>query len=328
MNRPRLAGRAEAADEPDEAARARAEFRADVLAGLARPAKAIPAKYFYDTEGSRLFEEICRIEEYYLTRTEIAILGAHAGEIAGLIGPGARLIEFGSGASVKVRLLLDALAKPRAYVPVDISREHLFESARALAGDYPDLDVVPVVADFTRPLALPAGAAAGRPVAFFPGSTIGNFTPGEAATFMRNVARLVGPGGGFLVGVDLKKDKRTLLAAYDDAKGVTAAFNRNLLARINRELGATFDLSAFSHSASYNAEQGRIEMYLVSRKPQAVRIAGRSFRFLQGEAIHTENSYKYEAAEFRALAEGAGFAPRATWTDPGRLFSVHYLEAR
>ncbi len=304
-------------------------FRRDVLAGLALPQKAIPAKYFYDNRGSELFEAITRLPEYYPTRTEIGILEANARAIADLIGPGAVLIEFGAGASRKARILLDALEAPAAFMPIDISGEHLREAAARLALDYPGLDVVPVTADYTRRFALPLNGAraTAKRVVFFPGSTIGNFAPEEARVFLRRTADLLGSGGALIVGVDLKKDPRVLHAAYNDARGVTAAFNLNLLERINHELGGGFDLSAFRHEARWVAAQGRVEMHLVSRENQTVRIGDRVFSFVAGETIHTENSHKFTVEEFQALAAAQGFRPVRVWTDPQALFSVHYMNA-
>lgn len=304
------------------------DFLSALVAGLTAPRKSLPCKFFYDKRGSALFDRICELPEYYVTRTENALLERISGEIAGLAGPGVHLIEFGSGSSRKVRTLLDSLERPAAYTAIDISREHLLESTRELARDYPAVAVSAVCADYTRPLALPGLEARPgvRPVAFFPGSSIGNFSHDEARDFLANVAAMLRPtGGDLLVGVDLKKDVAVLEAAYNDRAGVTAAFDLNLLARANAELGADFDLAAFRHQAIYNEEEGRIEMYLFSTRDQQVRVQGHVFRFAAGEAVHTENSHKYAVDEFQALARAAGFAPAACWTDPGRLFSIHYL---
>jgi dimethylhistidine N-methyltransferase len=303
-------------------------FLDDVIAGLSRPRKALPPKYFYDERGSELFEAICRAPEYYLTRTETALMRQKAGEMARRLGPRCAVIEHGCGSGAKTRILLDAL-EPAAYVPIDISREQLRATAAGIARDYPGLPVVAVCADYSRPLALPGvdGLGARRRIVYFPGSTIGNFTPAEAAGFLGNVRRLVGPSGGMLIGVDLRKDAARLNAAYNDKRGVTAEFNLNLLARINRELGADFDLASFRHDAFYNAAMGRIEMHLVSLKEQEVNVRGHRFAFRAGESIHTENSCKYSVAEFQALARRAGFMPERYWTDPGRLFAIHYLVA-
>ena len=303
------------------------DFARALLAGLNAGRKQIPCKYFYDAEGSALFEKICALPEYYLARTELALLARHAEEFAALVGADAELVEFGAGSGRKVRLLLDAVVRPRAYLPIDISIDCLLASAARIDADYPDLIVKPVIADFSRPLALPpVTRGARRRIGFFPGSTIGNFTPEAMLRFMRNAARLL-RGGGLLVGVDLVKDPAVLHAAYNDAVGLTAAFNRNLLARANRELGAGFDLTRFHHHACYNPSLQRIEMYLVSAARQQVRIAGRAVSFVEGEAVHTENSHKMTIEGFRCLAAKAGFAPRAMWCDVQRLFSLHWLEA-
>jgi L-histidine Nalpha-methyltransferase len=301
-------------------------FRDAVFAGLGCEPKTLPCKFFYDARGSALFEEICLLPEYYLTRTEIAILERYAGAIAAHIGPNCRLIELGSGASIKVRILLRALTAPAAYVPVDISREWLQEAARQLAADFPGLPVVAVCADYTRPFPLPPlPGPAGTRVGFFPGSTIGNFEPDAVVRFLRQCGEFLGRGGNMLVGVDLKKDPAILNAAYNDKAGMNAAFNLNLLARINRELDGDLDLGRFAHAAFYNPDAGRMELYLESLAAQTATIAGRHFEFAAGERIHTENSYKYSVDEFRALAARAGFRPVETWTDPDHLFSVHYL---
>jgi dimethylhistidine N-methyltransferase len=303
-------------------------FLDDVLHGLSRPRKWLPCKYLYDAAGSRLFDRICDLDEYYPTRAETAILQARRHEIARLAGPGAALVELGSGSSVKVRILLDALEAPAAYVPIDISRAHLLAAAADLAADHPGLPVVPVCADYTRPFPLPEAAAGppARKLGFFPGSTIGNFDPPDARDFLSSVAETLGPGAGLVIGVDLKKDPAILRAAYDDAEGVTAAFNLNLLHRINTELGGDFDPEAFAHEARWNEPAGRIEMHLVSRAPQTAHVAGRAFAFEPGETVHTENSHKYALPEFRSLAEAAGWRPVEAWTDEAGLFSVHYLE--
>jgi dimethylhistidine N-methyltransferase len=306
----------------------RERFLADVLDGLAASPKTLPCKYFYDARGSALFDRICALPEYYPTRTELAILHRHAGAMAAAIGPRAILVEYGSGSSTKTRLLLDQLAKPAAYVPVDISREHLLASAEALAAHYPGLRVIPVCADFTAPFALPEVPGAERVVGYFPGSTIGNFGPAEARKFLADVAEQCGPGGALLIGVDLQKPRAVLEPAYDDARGVTAEFNRNLLRRANRELGADFDLAAFDHRAFWNAACGRVEMHLVSRRDQVVRVGGRAIPFAKGETIHTENSHKYELAGFAAIAAAAGFEVERVWTDDARLFSVQLLRVR
>jgi dimethylhistidine N-methyltransferase len=312
---------------PDAAAHVTGDFEADVLAGLSRPQKAVPPKYFYDAEGSRLFEAITALEEYYPTRTEIALLRRIAPKIAELISPGAALVEFGSGASVKTRILLDAAPQIGVYAPIDISQSALDEAAAAIRRDYPKLTVAPLLEDFTRALTLPQEAQ-GRPVSgFFPGSTIGNFTPGEAQAFLAGARTLLGPGARFLVGIDVVKAEETLVAAYDDALGVTAAFNKNLLVRINRELGADFDLDAFVHRAIWNPRDSRIEMHLESLRDQKVRVAGRSFAFAKGETIHTENSAKFTVARFAALAEKAGWTLETSWLSDEPAFAVVSLIA-
>ncbi|HEX9626006.1 MAG TPA: L-histidine N(alpha)-methyltransferase [Acidiferrobacterales bacterium] len=299
-------------------------FLEEVLLGLSTDPKSIPPKFFYDATGSRLFDRICELPEYYLTRTETAILAACGAELAGLVGPDCLLVEFGSGSSRKVRVLLEAL-QPAAYLPIDISREHLLATARGLARDYPWLRVHATCADYSNGVTLPVDADGRHLLGFFPGSSIGNFDPADALAFLRSVAGLLGPDGALLIGVDLKKDAAVLQAAYNDAQGVTAEFNLNLLAHINRELGADFDLQAFEHCAWYDPRRGRIEMHLRSRHDQSVRLAGHEFRFGAGESLHTENSYKYDAGEFQSLARAAGFKPVRLWTDPERLFSLHYL---
>lgn len=305
-----------------------ADFRGAVLDGLARPRKRIPAKFFYDAEGSRLFERICELREYYPTRTEMALLRAHGAEIAELAGPDAALIEFGSGSSAKARLLLEALTRPHGYVPIDISRRHLLDYARGMAERYPNVTVIPVCADYTRSFELPGSAAAGPRLGFFPGSTIGNFQPIEAAGFLGRAAMMLGAGNGLLIGVDLVKDERVLHAAYNDADGVTAAFNLNLLARMERELGAELDISRFAHHAFYNAERSCIEMHLKSLERQAIRVAGETFGFEAGETIHTEDSHKYTIGGFHDLARASGWRPEQSWSDPEGLFSLHYLVAQ
>lgn len=306
----------------------RERFLADALYGLRQRRKTLPCKYFYDAEGSKLFDQICVLPEYYPTRTELAILRAHAAEMAQGLGPETLLVEYGSGSSVKTRLLLDRLARPAAYVPVDISREHLLETALALRLDYPGLEILPVCADFTAAVALPKPRRpAARRAVYFPGSTIGNFSEAGAIALMAGVARQVGPGGAFLVGVDLAKDPRVLERAYDDAAGVTAAFNLNLLARMNRELDADFDLRRFRHRAVWAPGPSRIEMHLVSTVEQVVRVDGAEIRFERGESICTEHSHKYTLPGFARLARRAGLAVRRVWTDPGERFSVQYLEA-
>lgn len=301
-------------------------FGQDLLAAFAATPRSISPKYFYDAEGSRLFDRICELPEYYPTRTELAILERNVGEMAALAGAGAEIVEFGAGSLHKVRLLLDAFHAPARYVPIDISGEHLRDSAAILRGAYTGLDVHPVVTDYTKPFELPAGTGTGRRIGFFPGSTIGNFSPDEALAFLQQAAQLL-RGGALLLGADLVKDPAVLHAAYNDAQGVTAAFNLNLLARANRELDANFVPAQFAHYAFYNAPQQRIEMHLVSRVRQTVAFAGERFTVAEGEALHTENSYKFTVDGLRSLAERAGFRPGPVWTDPDRLFSVHWLHA-
>jgi dimethylhistidine N-methyltransferase len=305
------------------------EFLREVLHGLARSHKELPCKYFYDERGARLFEQICELPEYYLTRCELAILARHAADVARLLGPGCVLVEYGSGAGRKTRLLLDRLPTAAAYVPVDISREQLLRSAGQLARRYPALEVVPLCADFTRPFTLPPLQHPGaRRAVYFSGSTIGNFGPAEALALLARIARLCGPGGGLLIGVDLQKEARILEPAYNDRQGVTAAFNLNLLARINRELGADFDLERFEHRAFYDARHGRIEMHLVSRQAQLVHLGGATVRLAAGETIRTEYSYKYSREDFARLSAAAGLEVRQVWTDEQGLFSVQYAEVQ
>lgn len=301
-----------------------ADMRADVIAGLSLPRKELPPKYFYDQRGSRLFDAITELPEYYPTRTEIGILRCHGTEMADLVGKGALLVELGSGSSHKIRILLQAL-EPAVYVPVDISREHLLESANVLARRFPGLDVHALCADYSVPLELPLNRDGRVRAAFFPGSSIGNFDPGEARRFLARIGGMVGPGGRLLIGVDLIKDAAVLDAAYNDAQGITSDFNINLLRRINRELRADFDLHGFRHLAYFNKTESRIEMHLVSKADQRVELAGRSFAFGEGESIHTENSYKYSIRGFHALAGDAGFEAERVWSDPNDLFSVHCL---
>ncbi|MDP3745440.1 MAG: ergothioneine biosynthesis protein EgtB [Phenylobacterium sp.] len=302
-------------------------FAADVRRGLSQRRKELPAKYFYDAEGSALFEAITDLPEYYPTRTEVALLRATAPDMASHIPAGAALVEFGSGASTKTRILLDAAPRTGVYVPIDISRSALDAAAEAIGRDYPGLEVAPLVDDFTTALDLP-GEVGDRPrVGFFPGSTIGNFRPQEVVAFLTAARHLLGEGAGFLVGIDLVKDAGTLVAAYDDAQGVTAAFNLNLLARINRELEGDFDLSAFEHRAVWNAEESRMEMHLVSLRDQGVRAAGATFRFKSGETIHTENSYKFTVDGFAKLAEQAGWKLERRWESPAPSFAVVLLRA-
>ena len=312
-----------AAVEPREAPSGEEDFADALLAGLRAAPKSIPCKFFYDAAGSLLFEKICALPEYYPTRIELALLHAYADEMAALIGPDAEIVEFGAGAGEKIRPLLHAMESPRAYLPIDISGSYLRSIAARLQAENPDLAIHPIVGDFTRDFSLPPSGA--RRIGFFPGSTIGNFEPGEARAFLANAARML-KGGGLLIGVDLVKDPAILHAAYNDGAGITAAFNKNLLVRANREAGANFELAHFAHYAFYNPQQRRIEMYLVSTAAQRVTVCGRAIAFSEGEAIHTEYSHKYTIEDFRALASSAGFIPRAVWCDRDRLFSIHWLE--
>lgn len=303
-----------------------ADVRTEVLAGLARPQKTLPCKFFYDTRGSQLFDDICRLPEYYPTRTEARILQDNLPAIAQAIGPRALIVEYGSGSSTKTRLLLDHLSDLAGYVPIDISCTHLMQSARTLAATYAELPIKAVCADYTRPFHLPAFAE--RPasvVAFFPGSTIGNFEPDEAVAFLSAVRRTCGPGSSLLIGVDLKKDPAVLHAAYNDSAGVTAAFNRNVLRHINDQLGSDFNEAGFDHYAFYNVPAGRMEMHLVSRAKQTVTIDDRTFTFAAGESVHTENCYKYTVPAFQTLAAKAGYTAEQVWTDADQRFSLHFL---
>ena len=301
------------------------DFKSEVIENLSRERKTLPCKFFYDKTGSDLFDRICELDEYYPTRTEIALLERHGEEFAELSGPACHVIEFGSGSSVKVKLLLDKLNEPSTYTAIDISKDHLIDATSALAEEFPEIDVEAVWADYSQPLRMERNGHAGRRLGFFPGSTIGNFSPDEAHAFLKRSAETIGPGGSMLIGVDLKKDEDTLIAAYNDRDGVTAAFNENLLARINRELDGEFNLSAFSHDAVYNREHGRIEMHLVSERDQTAKIGDRSFEFRAGETIHTENSYKYSVEQFQGLCREARYEPVQAWTDPAGMFSLHYL---
>lgn len=298
----------------------------EVCAGLGQSAKSLSPKFFYDEKGSQLFEAITELEEYYPTRTELALFDAHLPEIADLIGKDSCVIEYGSGSSLKIRKLLEALL-PSAYVPVDISRDYLLSTATALSDDFCDLSVFPVCADFTQDMALPTQVEALRRVGFFPGSSIGNFEPAQAREFIQQVGDTLGAGGYFLVGVDCKKDPRVLERAYADSAGVTAAFNLNALVHLNRELGANFQLENFQHMARYNQARGCIEMFLRSLCDQQVVIGEAVFDFAAGELLHTENSYKYTPAEFLALAQSAGFRCLNHWLDKDDYFGLYLLQA-
>ena len=297
-----------------------------LIDGLRQAEKMISPKYFYDERGSQLFDEITRLPEYYPTETELGIMRDNIGEIASLVGKQASLIEFGSGSSLKTRVLLEHLDELAAYVPVDISEDHLLESARQIREDFPDLDVLPVVADFTHPFQLPSPKVMPmRNVVYFPGSTIGNFTNELARELLQVMYEEAGAGGALLIGVDLQKDPAIIERAYNDSAGVTAEFNRNMLRHLNREFGANFDLDAFAHSAKYNESKGRVEIRLVSRKDQEFTLGGESFSIARDEAILTEYSHKYTLEGFAAMAETAGFGVERVWMDAARLFSVQYL---
>lgn len=298
------------------------------LEGLKRSPKELSPVWFYDELGSSLFDRICELPEYYITRTELQIMRTHAAQMARHIGPHAALIELGSGTSTKTRLLLEQLEAPHSYVPVDISREHLLEAAEAIARDYPALSVIPVCADFTRDFDLPPRvSAAERRVLYFPGSTLGNFTQAEALKLLSRMRAMMGAGGAALIGIDLEKDQRVLERAYDDAAGVTAKFNLNALRHINRALGADFDLSGFRHRAVWVEEARRIEMHLVSQREQGVRLGEEVVRFARGEHLCTEHCHKYTLEGFGEMARAAGLAVRHAWLDPQALFSVQLLEA-
>ncbi len=298
----------------------------DILVGLTAPQKRLSPKYFYDERGSELFDRICELPEYYPTRTERALLEEHLDEVADLVGPDAAVIELGAGSNHKIRMLLDHLRHPVAYVPVDISADYLLRQAEDLADDYPDVHVEPVCADFTRPFDLPDHPVTpAHNLVFFPGSTIGNFSRAEALRLLHVMALEAKPDGSLLIGVDLRKDPALVLAAYNDSAGVTAEFNLNVLRRLNRELGGDFHLQNFRHRAVYDEARNRIEMRLVSTRPQRVSLAGVELFFDRGEYIVTEHSHKYSIEEFHDLARRAGFSPVRTWTDARKLFSVHYL---
>lgn len=306
---------------PDKAA-----MLEDVLQGLTATPKWLSSMYFYDARGSKLFDEICELPEYYPTRTEIEIMEENIHEISDLLGPHVMLVEPGAGSATKIRLLLDNMDDPAAYVPVEISRAHLMESAEKLAAEFPGVEILPVCADFTSDFELPTPAQPPlRNIVYFPGSTIGNFDPDDAQDLLKIMRRLAGDGGAVLVGVDLEKDRETLERAYNDNTGVTAEFNLNVLDRLNRELGANFDRSAFRHEATWNESMHRIEMHLVAVREQQVKIGGSTLNFSRGESIHTESSYKYTLPRFAELAANAGLAVEKAWLDERRLFSVQYL---
>ncbi|QDU77110.1 Histidine-specific methyltransferase EgtD [Bremerella volcania] len=301
-------------------------FLSDSLAGLKQSPKQLPCKYFYDQRGSQLFDQICETEDYYLTRTETAIMQRYAGEMGKCLGEGVMLVEFGSGSSIKTRYLLDHLIDPVAYVPVDISREHLRASAGQISGDYPNIKVHPVCADFTKPFSLPNPKR--RPshdAVYFPGSTIGNFQPSQAKQLLASIAHMCGEQGGLLIGIDLRKDREILERAYNDDQGITAEFNLNLLHRMRKELGATLDVNAFEHHAFYNAEKGRIEIYLRSQIDQTIRLDGQTVHVEAGELIHTEYSHKYTIDGFAQMAADVGWTLRRWWTDENDYFAVLHL---
>ncbi len=297
----------------------------EVLEGLQRPQKTLPSKYFYDKRGSELFEQICELDEYYLTRTEVSILKTNIYEITESIGNNVQLIELGSGSSLKTRLLLDHLDNIHSYVPVDISNEFLEEAAGNLQNDYPELNIQPIAADYTKPFDIPDFANGVKKIAYFPGSTIGNFSKDKAANFIGLITRLVADNGGLLIGFDLLKDRNTLITAYDDFKGTTAEFNKNILVRINRELDADFELDQFEHRAVFNEVENRMEMHLKSLKHQFVTINGKSIYFEKGETIHTENSHKYSLESFSELTK-PHFQTVQTWMDESKMFAIQLLK--
>ena len=305
---------------------AASDLLADIIAGLSSDPRALPCKYFYDERGAALFQKICELPEYYITRTEIDILDRYRAEIAWQLGSNIELIGLGTGAGTKTRILVEALNKPAVYIPVDISEKQLRKSSALFRTIFPNLEVLPVCADYLQPVTLPSPRhKATRNVVYFPGSTIGNFEPNEALEFLRRIVTVSGRDGGLLIGVDLQKDQNVIEAAYNDKAGVTAEFNLNLLAHINRETGANFDLNRWQHRAIYNTEAGRIEMYLISATDQTVRMQDREFRFRAGEKILTEHSYKHTPEGFVDLACQAGFDFAKLWTDEARLFGVFYF---
>ncbi|HWY40048.1 MAG TPA: L-histidine N(alpha)-methyltransferase [Chthoniobacterales bacterium] len=301
-------------------------LRDEVLAGLAKSPRQLPCKFFYDEHGAHLFRQICELPEYYVTRTEIEILRLHGAEMAAAVGPQIELIGLGTGAGTKTKILLEELDRPAVYVPIDISKEQLENSSERFRRMFPNLQVLPVAADYLEPFELPLPRhLSSRSVVYFPGSTIGNFEPDDASEFLSRLVELVGEGGGLLIGVDLQKDRHVIEAAYNDSAGVTAKFNKNLLARINRELGSDFDLAHWQHYAIYNPAEGRIEIYLISETDQTVRIGDQSFEFRSGDKILTEYSYKHTIGGFTMLARQAGFEFQQVWTDDQRWFGVFYF---
>ena len=310
-----------------ETADATSGFRADCIAGFSAEPKALPCKWLYDAEGSRLFEAICQVPEYYPSRTEAALLARAAPDIAARLMPGTALVEYGSGASRKTRLLLDAAPSITAYVPIDICRDELARSCATVAADYPGLRVLPMHGDFTTLLMLDAALSENPRLGFFPGSTLGNFTPDDAADFLCSARATLGADARFLLGVDLRKEERTLVAAYDDVGGVTAAFNLNLLARMNRELGTSIDLDSFKHRAVWNEGAGRIEMHLVSTVDQQIAISGRSFDMIAGETIHTESCHKFTLSGLTGLAERSGWTVGNVWIEETPAYALLMLHA-
>jgi dimethylhistidine N-methyltransferase len=300
-------------------------FRADVLAGLSRRQKTLPSRWLYDQRGSELFEEITRLDEYYLTRTETAILRRHAEEMAALCGEGVVLLEYGAGAAIKSEVLIDALQGPRMYAPIDIAADFLAQTVNRIGDRFPDLPTRPIIADFTVDFDIPADIPPRPRVAFFPGSTLGNLGGSEAAGLFRRMRQHVGQRGKAIIGVDLRKDVKTLIAAYDDGRGVTAEFNLNLLARINRELEGDFALEAFAHEARWNECESAVEMHIVCREPQIVHVAGRSFAFAQGETIHSETCRKFDVAGFTHAAQQSGWRVDKIWSDQAEFFAVFGL---
>lgn len=300
-------------------------LRDEIFQGLSQPQKAISAKFLYDQRGSELFNQICELQEYYLTRTEIALLKKHCSAISQIIGEGCLLVEYGSGSSTKIRILLDALFQPAVYIAIDVSKEHMRKAATSLANAYPQLEVVTICADYTREFALPLSDATGKKAIFFPGSTIGNLEPNEVSNLLKQSLVYLAKGDGMLIGVDLKKLPEIHHATYNDSLGISATFVYNLLARLNRELNANFQRSGFKYRAFYNQEYSRVEVNLVSIQKQTVRIENQEFEFQRGETIHIQNAYKYTVEEFQAIAKQVGFEPTHVWVDADNLFSIHYL---
>ena len=311
--------------EPLGSGAAHDDFARAVIEGLSQRRKSLPCRFFYDARGSALFEEITELPEYYPTRTEAAILAAHAADLAAGFAAGGVIVEFGSGSSRKTEILLAEMPRIAAYVAIDVSPSALADAQARLRRRFPQVPMVPIAGDFSRPIALPKDLAERPKLGFFPGSTIGNFLPADACALLANMGRVLGPDGRLVIGADLKKDLRILLPAYNDAAGVTAAFNLNLLQRINNELGGDFDLRRFFHQARYNEAEGRIEMHIVSRVAQKVTVLGHRFAFDAGETIHTENSHKYTIRQFGEMARAAGWTTRNVFTDAEHLFSVHDL---